>query len=338
MLRLDLCALQGPRSDDGGAMKIVAGLFKIVIMPTCRWYAKYRLGDKPADSIYRFLCSLQFWRTHGFWPDFTCPRRFSEELWSRMLHDRNPQLTLLCDKLRVRDYVAKKSGANCLVPLLWSGEDPKQIPFATLPERYVIKTTHGCANNIFVREKARVDEVGIRLQLNQWLNFNYAEDFLIGIEWGYKHVRPAIVIEEFLEQEGKVPVDFKFYCFSGRVEFLTQHFGRFVKHKTRSFDRNYAPHEFHYQFEQYEGPCERPKNFDNMVQLAETLAQGFDFMRVDLYNIDGRILFSELTPYPGGVSTRFLPGSLDYALGAKWRAGRSCGGESQNECQLGFQG
>jgi hypothetical protein len=290
----------------------------LLYMPICRAYARHIIGDKPADSLYRALCGLQFRRTHGFAPNFVHPRRFTEKLWHRMLHDRDPQLTLLCDKLRVRDYVAQKAGTACLVPLLWSGESPEQIPFDTLPARYVIKTNHGCDKNIFVRDRAKIDHHQIRRTLSKWLEYNYCEEFLIGLEWGYKHIKPAIIIEELLDQDGHVPVDFKFYCFGGRVEFLTQHFGRFVKHKTRSFDRNYAPHEFRYQFEQYDGACERPKNFEAMVQLAETLAQGFDFIRVDLYNINGRILFSEMTPYPGGVSTQFLPESLDYALGTKW--------------------
>lgn len=300
-------------------MNLVSKLFDVLMyMPICRAYSRHVIGDKPADSIYRVLCSLQFRRIHGFWPNFVHPQRHTEKLWSRMLHDRNPQLTLLCDKLRVRDYVAQKAGTDCLIPLLWTGETAGQIPFDKLPATYVIKTNHGCDNNIFVRDRTQIDPDHIRRQCGIWLTYNYCEEFLIGIEWGYKHIKPAVIIEELLEEGGELPVDYKFYCFGGRVEMLSQHFGRFVSHKTRSFDRNYEPHELRYQLEQYDGPCERPKNFHGMVQLAETLAQDFDFMRVDLYNISGRILFGEMTPYPGGVSNRFLPESLDRVLGDKW--------------------
>jgi hypothetical protein len=299
-------------------MNLVSGVSKLMYMPVCRAYARHMVGDKPADTVYRSLCAVQFRRVHGFWPNFTQPRRFTEKLWSRMLHDRNPQLTLLCDKLRVRDFVAQRAGLHCLVPLYWSGEDPDRIPFDSLPNQYVIKTNHGCDNNIFVRDKSQVNPDHIREQLRKWLRFNYGDGFLLGIEWGYRHIQPAILIEELLDQNGHAPCDYKFYCFSGRVEFLTQHFERFVEHKTRSFDRDYAPHELHYQFAQYDGPAERPQHFEGMVQLAETLAQDFEFIRVDLYNIAGRILFGEMTPYPGGVSTRFLPESLDHVLGTKW--------------------
>lgn len=299
-------------------MKVINAMYAAVLMPVCRGYARHAVKDRPADSVYRFLCSLQFRRTHGFWPDFVRPRRFTEKLWSRMLHDRDPRFTLLCDKLRVRDYVKARGGERYLVPLLWSGEDPDRIPFDALPARYVIKTTHGCANNIFIRDGGAVDRAAVRRQLRKWLRFNYGTDFLLGIEWGYKHVPPAIIVEEWLGHDGHVPVDYKFYCFAGRVEVLTEHFGRFVKHETRSFDRDYRPHELRYHVGQYQGPCERPADFETMVELAESLARDFDFLRVDLYNIDGRILFGELTPYPGGVSARFLPERSDFALGDKW--------------------
>lgn len=288
-------------------------------MTPSRIYARNIVRDKPADAIYRFLCSLHFRKTHGFWPDFIHPHRFTEKLWSRMLHDRNPQLTLLSDKLGVRSYAESKIGPNYLVPLIWSGDNPDEIPFQQLPARFVIKATHGCSYNIIVTDREKIDPRRITRQLKRWLKENYCNNFLLGIEWGYKHVKPAVIVEEFLDQNGAPPIDYKFYCFSGRVEFLTVHFDRFTEHKTRSFDRNFDPHEFTYHFDQWEGTCERPANFRSMVELAETLAEGFDFMRIDLYSVNDRIYFSEYTPYPGGVSTRFLPVRQDYLLGEKWR-------------------
>ncbi len=136
---------------------------------------------------------------------------------------------------------------------------------------------------------------------------------------GYKNINPTIIIEFFVEERGKPPVDYKFYCFSGRVEVLTLHFDRFEEHKTRTFDRDFQPHEFRYGFKQWSGGCQRPSNFEAMVQLAESLAEGFDFMRVDLYSVGNRIYFSELTPYPGGVSLKFLPPRQDLILGEKWK-------------------
>ena len=124
-------------------MNLTSGLFKVLHWPICRAYARHFVGDKPADALFRSLCSLQFWRVHRYWPNFVEPRSFSEKLWSRMLHERDPMFTLISDKLRVRDYVANKVGPDYLIPLLWTGENAEQIPFGQLPSKFVIKTNHG---------------------------------------------------------------------------------------------------------------------------------------------------------------------------------------------------
>lgn len=301
--------------------KFLSSLFQPPYVRICRTYARYFINDKPADPLYKLLCSLQFWRTHHFWPNLKSPTRFTEKLFHRMLFDRNPQLTLLNDKFRVRAYVAAKAGEDYLIPLLWAGENPEDIPFDKLPSKYVIKANHGCGYNILVTDNAQSHPNRIKKQLKNWLGKNYCLNFGLGIEWGYKNILPTIIIESFIGgKNGKEPVDYKFYCFSGRVEFLTLHFDRFSEHKTKAFDRKFEPHEFRYQFGQWSGECQRPSNFESMVQLAEVLAEGFDFMRVDIYSVENRIYFSEYTPYPGGTTTKFLPLSQDFLLGEKWQS------------------
>jgi hypothetical protein len=114
-------------------------------------------------------------------------------------------------------------------------------------------------------------------------------------------------------------MDYKFYCFSGRVEFLSVHFDRFEEHKYMSFDRNFKPYDLKYDLKQWNGEFIRPPNFAAMVQLAESLAEGFGFMRVDLYSSENKAILGELTPYPGGGYARFLPPSRDCYLGDKWK-------------------
>ncbi len=299
-------------------MNLISRLFKLTYWPICRSYARY-LGDRPADALFRCMCGLPFWKVHRYWPDFMHPRRFSEKVWSRMLFDRAPQWTLLSDKLRVRDYVASKVGIEYLVPLLWQGNNPAEIPFEKLPLKFVIKATHGCAYNIIVADKAQINPRKIRVQMAQWLSQNYCKDTYVGLEWGYKNIKPCIIIESFIEENGKPPVDYKFWCFSGRVEYLSLHFDRFEKHATRSFDRDFEPSEFGFELAPYIGKCPRPSNYQEMLQVAESLAGEFDFMRVDLYNVGSKIYFGELTVYPGGGFARFLPPRMDFVLGGKWR-------------------
>jgi hypothetical protein len=290
--------------------------------PICRAYSKRFIKDKPSDSIYRFMCSIQFYLINGFWPDFLSPRRFSEKLWGRMLHDRNPQMTLFNDKLRVRDFVVKKIGFDYLVPKIWSGDKPEQIPFNTLPEKYVIKANHGCGLNIIVQDRSCFKKGEVLRTLNRWVATNFCEDRFLGVAWGYRNIKPAIIIEEFLEQDGKAPADYKFWCFEGRMECVTVHFDRFTEHSIRAFGRNLEPSAFSFGsfLPPHTGNWAPPKNYHRMVEVVEELAEGSGFMRVDLYCLGEKIYFGELTPYPGGGYVRFRPPVLDRELGAKWKS------------------
>ena len=302
------------------AQKIETRLFKLLLWPACRAYARH-LGDRPADARYRFLCSLQFWRVYRFWPDLVKPRLFSEKLWSRMLHVRDPIFTLICDKLSAREYVAKKVGRECLIPLLWSGEEPGDIPFDDLPSQFVMKANHGSGYNIIVTDKTRLNQASAKRKLKKWLGENFGLDKYLGAAWGYKNIKPCVTIESFIGEKIKPPVDFKFYCFSGRVELLTLHVNRFEGVKSITLNRSFELCHFGPDFKQYEINYPRPENFEAMVQLAEALSEGFDFMRVDLYSIENRTYFGELTPYPVGVSQfySFDIASLDPILGEKWK-------------------
>jgi len=311
-------------------MNLKSSIFDMLYQKPCRAYARYFLDDKPADFLYRFLCSLQYWRIYRFWPNFLEPKRFSEKIWSQMLHDRDQLLTMLNDKLRVREYVTAKKMGDYLIPLLWSGENPEQIPFEQLPYKFVIKATHGCSYNIIVNDKIKIDSEKIKETLAMWLNENYCLDFLIGAEWGYKNIKPSIIIESLIQEDGKCPVDYKFWCFSGRVESISVHFDRFEMHSTRAFNRSFEPGGLSFDLPLHSGAYERPANYKEMVRVAELLAEGFDFMRVDLYNVANKIYFGELTPYPGGVTHRFEPESVDYALGEKWK-------NNKNQLQQGVK-
>lgn len=261
---------------------------------------------------------MQFFMQNEYWPNFMQPSTFSEKLWHRMLYDRDPRFTVLCDKLRARDYVAEKIGEDYLTPLLWSGVQGEDIPFEDLPEKFVIKANHGAGYNIIVKDKAQIDEEKAIRQMNSWLRENFGKDKYLSIAWGYKSVKPRIMIEAFIEEGGKVPADYKFWCFSGRVECITVHFDRFKRQKVRTFSRDFEPYKFEFPLEDHTYEYRNPANVRTMVRLAETVTEGFGFMRVDFYNVDGEIFFGEFTVYPGGVSIRFQPPELDTLLGQMW--------------------
>ncbi len=245
-----------------------------------------------------------------------------------MLYDRDPRWTLFSDKWRVRRYVAEKAGPACLVPLLWQGTRPEDIPFSDLPSRFVIKATHGCGYNILVEDKDRIDRPGVVRQLSEWLEVNYATDVFPCVQWGYKHIEPSIIVEEYLGAPGHVPWDYKIYCFAGRVHFVEVHLDRFGSHSTVTMDRDFELVDI--KFSTLPGGSEpvRPENRQELIRVAEALSEGLDFMRVDLYGVGGRVYFGELTCYHGGgiVSTRRRED--DFRIGQLWRMpderGRPC--------------
>ena len=301
-------------------------LWKLLYWPICRAYARHIVGDKPADSVMLLLCSLYFCKLHGYWPYIKRPRSFQEKLWCRMLFDRNPLWTMLSDRLRVRDYVAGKVGVQHLVPLLWSGSNPEDIPFNELPMRFVIKTNHGCGYNIIVKDKTQLDTTKAIRQLKKWLGENFCQDTYLGIPWGYKNIKPMILVESFLGNNGSVPEDYKFFCFSGRAEYCKVDFDRFEDHTELFFDRDLKPIDFYGKgIKHYQGKFELPDNYQDMVRVAESLAWGIDFIRVDLYSVGGKIYFGESTCYHGGGMIRIHPRKYDFLFGEKWKYGNHGG-------------
>ncbi len=297
---------------------IINGIIKRVFWPLCRLYARL-LGDNPADIIYKKLCSLVFYQIHHYWPDFNIPKTFSEKIFCRMLFDRRSILTTLSDKFLVRNYVRKKIGEEYLIPLLWTGINPEEIPFASLPDKFVIKTNHDSGTIFIAKNKYMINQLELKRMLNYRLRNNFCLNSDIGIEWAYKNIPPRILIEQYIEEDGKPPVDYKFYCFSGSAKYLLIIYDRFGYHREKHFTIDFLPLDFWNGIDQYHGPFNIPINYDEMIKIAEKLSADFDFVRVDLYNIKGKIYFGELSFYPAGGLAPFVPRDWDYIFGEKWK-------------------
>lgn len=292
-----------------------------LVKPGCRAWARRMLADRPADPIYEALCAFVFWEVHGYWPRFRRPRTFSEKLWHRGLYDRDPRWTLLSDKLESRAYIAERLGPDVLVPLLWSGTDPAAIPFDELPARVVVKTNHGCGYNLFLDDRRRIDRREVRAQVADWLRRNYCESTMVGMEWGYKHVPPVILVEEFLGGGAAPPTDYKIYCYGGRARFLQVNEGRYRDPSYGFFDRDFQrlPMRLDNGMRwSTDRPFDRPDNLPDLLRAAELIAAGLPFIRVDLYSVAGRVYVGELTCYPTGGALRFVPRSWDDRFGEEW--------------------
>jgi len=257
----------------------------------------------------------QYVRGTGKQLSLTNPQTFSEKLYCRMISWNrciNPVFTQLADKYAARTYVERKVGEKYLVKVFWEGEDPRSIPFDTLPTEYVIKTNHSCGQVIVVKGDA--DRAEIVSKLSAWLKTNY---YWSGREYQYFNIKPRIMIEKYLKnQDGSGPLNYKFWCFGGVPEVI--HISNYAHAINSFFDAHWNQLALHYNKNASRPPIAKPINFERMMFVASQLSAGIDFVRVDLYNVEGEIYFGELTFTPTGSLT-FEPKDWDLRLGEKWK-------------------
>ena len=257
----------------------------------------------------------RFERVHGRRPNREHPETFTDKLFCRLVslnHQPDPRYTQVSDKYEARAYVASRVGEQHLVTLHWHGTDPRAIPFDRLPVEYVIKTNHACGQVIVVR--GAVDRAEVTNQLGVWLSRDF---YWAAREGQYYRIKPRIMIEEYLRNaDGSGPLDYRIWCFGGKPEVI-QVDNR--AHDINSFfDVRWNQLDLYYRERAARPPIPRPVNLERMLEVASRLSASFDFVRVDLYNIDGRICFGEMTLTPAAGGVRLRPEGWDRKLGEKW--------------------
>ncbi len=248
------------------------------------------------------------------------PTTYNEKIqWSK-LYDSTPIKTKLSDKYLVRDWVKDKIGEEYLVPLLGVWDDFDEIDFDALPDQFVLKANHGSGWNIIVSDKDKLDKADAKRKFNKWLKRNFA---FYGLEMQYKDIKPNIIAEKYIILEGADDLpDYKFFCFNGKVFCLYTMINYALDHSKGQlgfFDRDYKLLPYHrLDFKPITEQPLAPKNFDKMVELAEVLSQGFGHVRVDFYNLDGKIYFGEMTFTNACGFSVFEPEEFDSILGKEW--------------------
>jgi len=234
----------------------------------------------------------------------------------RQLHARGPLLPRTADKLAVRRYVAERVGEDRLVPLLAVVDDPRALDLDALPPTFVVKATHGSGAVLIVDARARLDWSAHVKEMEAWLRHDWSRH-----EWVYAGIPRRLVVEAFLDEDGRPPPDYQLYVFSGVVWMIQVDVDRFVDHRRDLFDRGWRRLDIRYRYPRSGAPLPRPGRLEEMITVAETLGRDFPFVRVDLYEYRDRVLFGELTHITEAATGRFQPASFDAALGDVWRAG-----------------
>ena len=246
------------------------------------------------------------------------PKRFTEKLQWYKLYYRNPLMNKCVDKYEVRDYVKSKGLENILNELYGVYNKPEEINFDKLPNQFVVKTTSGSGGqNVFVCEnKKELNKEELINKLNYWLKLNPKKSF--GREWAYENTTNRIIIENHLEgnDEGLSGInDFKFFCYNGKVKYIVFDGDRYIKHKRNFYDKDWNYIDIQTDCDQLGNIIEKPKMLNEMKKTAEKLSKDFPYVRVDLYCINKKIYFGEMTFYPWTGYVQYTPDEFDYELG-----------------------
>ncbi len=289
------------------------------------WLAEQRKALELLTDIVKIKWVWWNWKHQGL--DLENPRTFNEKIQWTKIYWRDERMRICADKLRVREYVAAKAGPGILNELYGVWDRAEDIDFDALPDSFVLKATHHSGGNVLCPDKRALDRPAAIRFLNRCLR---QDIYRSGREWCYKDLPRRIVAERYLEEDGKTPADYKIFCFNGEPLFMALHTDRFTDHQRGYFDFEWNPMPFTVALDKpFVRPPAKPARLDAMAQIARQLSADFPFVRVDLYHIDDRIWFGEMTFYPGGGRLPFSSGADDEYWGDRLRlpGQGSCGGK-----------
>lgn len=266
----------------------------------------------PAKLYLSVLYRFRF----GYWMDFDNPKTFNEKLQWLKLYDHRPEYIKLVDKYEAKKIIGELIGNEYIIPTLGVWNKVDDIDFDSLPNQFVLKCTHDSGGIVICKDKCRLNIKYAKNKLNKCLKTNYYNE---GKEWPYKSVPRRIIAEKLIEppQGIKDLFDYKFFCFEGKVCFFKIDYGRYVEHHANyySIDGEQLP------FGEASCPPSNhqikiPGNIKQMISLAERIAMGYPFMRVDFYEVEGIIMWGECTLYPASGFGKFTSEEYDDYLGS----------------------
>ncbi|MCL2247759.1 MAG: glycosyltransferase [Oscillospiraceae bacterium] len=286
------------------------------------WYRKIRYAymkriTSTEEDIIEVLCR-RYKKVFGKPLNLSNPQTFNEKMSWSMIFDHDPLRSMLADKYLVRDFIRERIGENHLIPLLGVWEDARDIDFSTLPQRFVLKCNHASGLNIIVKDKSKLNIKKTCRTLNSWLKINHAT---YNLELHYANISPKIIAEAYMEDavlKGQL-LDHRFICFNGEPHFVYVDIDWLSTTPSRNvYDLSWTLQPWRMKYPNTTTEHPMPTNFNEMVDIARKLCKGFSHVRVDLYNISGKIYFAEMTFAACAGRNRFIPSDYDAVLGELW--------------------
>lgn len=272
----------------------------------------------------KIMIKMQYRLKTGHKLDLKNPKRFTEKLQWYKLYYRDPLMVECVDKYDVRKYV-KRCGCEAILNNFYGVYNtPDEINFDDLPKSFVLKDTLGSGGNsvILVQDKSKMDENLVRKQMWEWVNYPVNKKYP-GREWVYDKRKHRIIAEKYIESNPKDGglIDYKFFCFYGKAEYLYVLADRKVGQKARLgiYDAGYVKQQVRRGDEMFlKRDVKKPGNYDELLKTAERLAKPFPEARIDFYDVNGKIIFGEITFFDGSGYMKFEPDEFDFILGEKF--------------------
>lgn len=264
----------------------------------------------------KFYLSVLWKSLMGYELDWKHPKTFNEKLQWLKLHDHNPLYATLVDKYRAKQWVADKIGEQYVIPTLAVYKSVDAIDLDRLPNQFVLKCNHDSGSVLICRDKSTFDIESAKQKLNACLKRNFYWD---AREWAYKRVDRVVFAEQYMEDvsylsDSKDLLTYKFLCFEGKPYLM------YITVKGESiwenyYDLDFNPMDIRRDFPMNSLMKEKPVCFEKMKDLATELSKGLEHVRIDLYEVAGKVYFSEFTFYDWGGLMKFRPSEWDSKLG-----------------------
>ncbi len=264
-------------------------------------------------SDQKFLEKLFPLRT-GYSLNVQAPKTFNEKMQWVKLNVRNPEHIRMVDKADAKIYVERNIGKEYIIPTLAVYNTVEEINFDELPDQFVLKCTHDSGGIVICTDKETLDRNAAIKKLRKALKKSY---FYRNREWPYSQIVPRIIAEKYMvDESGWQLKDYKIFCFNGEPKFIEVDYDRYVGHKLNVYDLNWNFIDFYMTSPNDKNvEIKKPLQLEKMIEIARVLSKDTIFLRVDLYSINNKIYFGELTFTPGSGMIDFHPKEYDLKLG-----------------------